>query len=53
MKPKHRTKPTANPLSRAASAALQRAGKQARRTAKAYGTPLYVVREGKIVAEKP
>lgn len=53
MKTKHRTKTAANSLSRTASAALQRAGKQARRTAKAFGTPLYIVREGKIVAEKP
>jgi len=52
MKAKHRSKTAANPLSRATRAALQKAGKQARRTAKAFGTPVYVMRDGKIVAEK-
>ncbi|MFM8808717.1 MAG: hypothetical protein ACKOJB_07425, partial [Chthoniobacterales bacterium] len=52
MKAKHRSKNAANPLSRATRAALQKAGKQARRTAKAFGTPVYVMRDGKIVAEK-
>jgi len=33
--------------------ALRRAARQARRTARAYGTPLYVWRNGKVVAEKP
>ena len=52
MKTKPRSKNTANPLSRATRTALQKAWKQARRTAKAFGTPVYVVRDGKIVAEK-
>jgi hypothetical protein len=33
--------------------ALRRAARQARRTARAYGTPVYVWRNGKVVAEKP
>ena len=33
--------------------ALRRAGKAARKTALAYGTPIYVMRDGKIVAVKP
>jgi hypothetical protein len=49
--PKRPLKP--NPLSRAAGKALRRAGKQARAIAKAHGTPLYIWRDGKIVAEKP
>lgn len=52
MKTKHPPKKAANPLSRATRTALQKAGKQARRTAKAFGTPVYVMSGGKIVAEK-
>lgn len=33
--------------------ALRRAAKAARKTARMYGTPIYVWRDGKIVAEKP
>jgi hypothetical protein len=33
--------------------ALRRAARVARKTAKMYGTPIYIVRDGKIVAEKP
>lgn len=33
--------------------ALRRAGQTARKTARAYGTPLYVWRDGKVVALKP
>ncbi len=33
--------------------ALRRAGKKARQTAKAYGTPVYIWKDGKVVAEKP
>jgi len=33
--------------------ALRRAGQAARKTARAHGTPIYILREGKIVAEKP
>ena len=33
--------------------ALRRAGVAARKTARAHGTPIYVWREGKVVAEKP
>jgi hypothetical protein len=33
--------------------ALRRAGTAARRTARVHGTPLYVWKNGKIVAEKP
>jgi hypothetical protein len=33
--------------------ALVRAGKAARKTARMYGTPVYFMRDGKIVAEKP
>jgi hypothetical protein len=33
--------------------ALRRAAKTARKTARAYGTPIYVWRDGKVVAEEP
>ena len=33
--------------------ALRRAGKAARKTARAHGTPVYVMVGGKIVAQKP
>jgi len=33
--------------------ALRRAGQAARKTACAHGTPIYLWRDGKIVAEKP
>lgn len=36
-----------------ALSALKRASKQAREVAKMYGTKIYVMRDGKIVAEKP
>ncbi len=42
-----------NPLSRAAGKALRRSAKQARAIAKAHGTPIYVSKDGKVVAEKP
>ena len=33
--------------------ALRRAAKSARKTAKMYGTPIYVLENGKVVAKKP
>jgi len=33
--------------------ALRRAAKTARKTARAYGTPIYVWKNGKVVAQKP
>jgi len=33
--------------------ALRRAAKAARKTARMHGTPIYIMRDGKIVAEKP
>jgi hypothetical protein len=37
----------------AAGRALRRAGLTARKTARMHGTPIYIWREGKVVAEKP
>jgi hypothetical protein len=33
--------------------ALRRAGRTARKTARAHGTPIYFWRDGKVVAQKP
>jgi hypothetical protein len=48
-------KPTYNEktFATAVGRALIRAGKAARKTARMYGTPIYILRDGKVVAEKP
>jgi hypothetical protein len=33
--------------------ALRRAGQAARKTARMHGTPIYIWRDGKVVAQKP
>jgi hypothetical protein len=56
VKAKTRTRTKASrPLSFAAGVgrALRRAAKDARKTARMYGTPLYVWENGKVVAKKP
>jgi len=40
-------------LTAAVGRALRRAAKAARKTARMHGTPIYVWKNGKIVAEKP
>ncbi|MEO6036023.1 MAG: hypothetical protein ABIQ35_12275 [Verrucomicrobiota bacterium] len=40
-------------LTTAVGKALIRAGEAARKTARAYGTPIYYWKNGKMVAEKP
>jgi len=40
-------------LTIAVGRALRRAAKNARKTARAYGTPIYIWKDGKVVAEKP
>ena len=52
MKPK-RSALKPNEFSRAVARSLRRAGKQARKVARMYGTPVYVLKDGKVVAEKP
>ena len=42
-----------NELSRAVGRSLRRAAKEARKVARQHGTPVYVMKDGKIVAEKP
>jgi hypothetical protein len=50
-----RTKRTKRPESFAAGVGrgLRLAAKSARKTARMYGTPIYVLEDGKIVAKKP
>jgi hypothetical protein len=45
--------PKHDDFSRAVGRSLRRAAKQARKIARMYGTPVYVMKDGKIVAEKP
>ena len=40
-------------LTKVVGRALRRAGKRARETARRYGTPIYVTKDGKVVALKP
>jgi hypothetical protein len=40
-------------LTAAVGRALRRAAKVARKTARMHGTPIYLWRNGKVVAEKP
>jgi hypothetical protein len=40
-------------FSAAVGRALRRAAKVARKTARMYGTPIYIWKDGKVVAEKP
>jgi hypothetical protein len=54
MKLKTRANPT-RPTSFAAGVgrALRRAAKDAQKTARMYGTPIYIWEKGKVVAKKP
>ncbi len=47
------TKKKLSPLSTAVGRALRRSAKVARKTARMYGTPICIWRDGKIVTEKP
>ena len=42
-----------NEFSKGVAIGLRRAAKEARKIAKQYGTPIYIWRDGKVVAEKP
>jgi hypothetical protein len=46
-------KPAPNSFAAAVGRALRRAAREARKTARAHGTPIYVWKRGKVVAEKP
>jgi hypothetical protein len=52
MKAKYRKKDS-KAFAAAVGRALRRAGQVARKTARAYGTPIYLWKDGKVVAEKP
>jgi hypothetical protein len=40
-------------FSMAVGRALRRAAKSARKTTRAYGTPIYIWQNGKVIAQKP
>lgn len=44
---------TGKEFSDAVGRALRRAAKVARKTARMHGTPIYIWKDGKVVAEKP
>jgi hypothetical protein len=44
---------TSKEFSAAVGRALRRAAKVARKTARMHGTPIYVWKDGRVVAEKP
>jgi hypothetical protein len=45
--------PRPNELSRAVGRGLRRAAKRAREVARMHGTPIYIWKNGKVVAVKP
>ena len=47
------TKPKHDDFSRAVGRSLRRAAKAACKIARMYGTPIYILKDGKVVAEKP
>lgn len=49
--PKTKTKP--GKFAAAVGRALKRSARVARQTARLHGTPIYVSKDGKVVAEKP
>ena len=49
----HKLKTEARIFSETVGRALRRAGLAARKTARSHGTPVYIWRAGKVVAEKP
>ena len=54
MKGKTRTKATrSQDFAAGVGRALRRAAKDARKIARMHGTPIYVLKNGKVVAEKP
>ena len=46
-------RPKHDDFSRAVGRSLRRAAKEARRIARIHGTPIYISRNGKVVAIKP
>jgi hypothetical protein len=46
-------KPAKNDFPKQVERALKRAAKAARKVAKMHGTPVYIERNGKIIAQKP
>ncbi len=53
MKKKTASNSKSDEFSKAVGRALKRAGRRAREVARMHGTPIYVLKDGKIVAIKP
>ncbi len=53
MKKKQRSSTIAEDFARAVGRGLRRAAKDARKTARQHGTPIYIWQDGKVVALKP
>ena len=50
---KAQSKQLTDEFAKTALRALKRAGRDARKTAKMYGTPIYIWEKGRVVAKKP
>ena len=48
-----KSKQRTSPFAAAVGRALRRSARVARKTARAHGTPIYLWRDGKVVAEEP
>jgi hypothetical protein len=49
----HKQKPKLSPFAAMVGRALRRSAKKARQIARMHGTPVYIWKDGKVVAEKP
>lgn len=47
-----KSQPDSDEFAKAVGRALRRAAKRARVVARAYGTPVYILKNGKVVAQK-
>jgi hypothetical protein len=52
MKPR-KQKPKMSPFAAMVGRALRRSARKARQIARMHGTPIYIWKDGKVVAEKP
>lgn len=48
-----KTKPKVTELAKEVGKALRRAAKQARKTARMHGTPIAIMKDGKVISIKP
>ena len=53
MKKRTKTKMETNTFAKSVGQALRRSARTARKIARRYGTPVYIWKDGRVVAEKP